>query len=440
MLLSWIQGNNWTQADIGTRAQSDYGGVHMYALTMSLGVLLSILGCALQFYRKKLSFKELWIAAIIVVPLGLFGASFFGKLNAENGRNAGGVGFFGLFAFWKAGMSIHGAIFVTVIAGVIIFNIVSLKTKVTVWEYADAIAPNVLLGQVVGRWGNFFNHELFGKPAGLYEDKSVLSWLPTFIRDNMAFKYTNSSPNSNGLIDGQTYVMHPIFLYESFFLLVSWLIITMLIPFIGRWIGKKPWKVNPEKYQFDLKYSFRYFFTRKYEEGKKTYWEVWNEATSQNYEEKERDKYLEKVDKINDKNPIIRRFKKGKLLLQTNNPNKYMLTRSGVAFGGYFLAWNLIRFVLELDRPDDHLFLMYNRTLSLVVIGLTAFSGLVIILLAQFLFPYFIRRPGYTYEQEFFPVNTIQENTNIVKDKTDKKEINEINENNSSKKEFKKRE
>ncbi|AKU79313.1 prolipoprotein diacylglyceryl transferase [Spiroplasma turonicum] len=416
MLSSWLQGNNWSEENVGTRVYSDYGFVHIYALTMTLGVILSIAGCAVQFYRKKLNFRELWIAAVIVVPVGLLGASFFGKLNAQNGSNADGVGFFGLFAFWKAGMSIHGAIFSTVTVGIIMFNIVSVRNKVSVWVYADSIAPNVLLGQVIGRWGNFFNHELFGKPAGLYEDKNVMSWLPAFIRDNMAFRYTGSS--TNDLIQGQVYVMHPIFLYESFFLLVSWLIITLVLPFIGRWIGKKPWKLNPEKYSFDIKYSYKYFFTRKKEEGKKTYWDVWEEATSLNFEEKQKDRYIKEIDNINDKNPIIRRFKKGKLLIDTNNPNKYLLTRSGVEFGGYFFAWNFIRFMLELDRPDDHLFIMYQKTLSLTLIGLTAFSGLVIIFLTQWILPYFIRKPGYIYEQHYFYVNNVKdksENKHIVK-------------------------
>ncbi|ASP27838.1 prolipoprotein diacylglyceryl transferase [Spiroplasma corruscae] len=415
MLTNWIQGNDWHEANVGSRVYPDYGIVHIYALTMTLGVILSILGCAVQFYRKKLNFRELWIAAIIVVPVGLFGASFFGKLNAENGNNAGGAGFFGLFAFWKPGMSIHGAILGTVIVGLIMFNFVSKKSKVSIWVYADAIAPNVLLGQVIGRWGNFFNHEIFGKPVGLYEDSSVMSWLPKVIRDNMAFTYSGS--DTNGLINGQVYVMHPIFLYESLALLLSWILITLIIPFIGRWIGKKPWKVNPDKYQFDLKYSFRNFFTRKVEPDKKTYWEVWDEATISNFDEKQKDRYIEDVTKINNKNSIIRRFKKGKLLLDTNNPNKYMLTRCGVEFGGYFLAWNLIRFILELDRPDDHLFIMYQKTLSLTLIGLTAFSGLVIMFLAQFLLPYVFRKPGYIYEQKYFIINSVNGKKLEVKEK-----------------------
>ena len=73
------------------------------------------------------------------------------------------------------------------------------KYKISLWTYADCIIPNILLGQMIGRWGNFFNHELLGKEIS-DPTTGFFSWLPAFIRNNAK-------------TDGSGPFREPIFLY-----------------------------------------------------------------------------------------------------------------------------------------------------------------------------------------------------------------------------------
>jgi phosphatidylglycerol---prolipoprotein diacylglyceryl transferase len=68
-----------------------------------------------------------------------------------------------IFAIWKGGIAIHGAI----IGGTIATIIFAHLNKVSLWQLLDLVVPSLALGQAIGRWGNFFNSEAFGKPTNL---------------------------------------------------------------------------------------------------------------------------------------------------------------------------------------------------------------------------------------------------------------------------------
>ncbi len=68
-----------------------------------------------------------------------------------------------IIAIWRGGIAIHGAI----IGGTIAALIFSRLQRVSFWRLADAVAPSLILGQAIGRWGNFFNSEAFGAPTDL---------------------------------------------------------------------------------------------------------------------------------------------------------------------------------------------------------------------------------------------------------------------------------
>ncbi|MEG4418376.1 prolipoprotein diacylglyceryl transferase [Microcoleus sp. LAD1_D5] len=68
-----------------------------------------------------------------------------------------------IIAIWKGGIAIHGAILGGTIAALIFAKI----QRVSFWQLADLIAPSAILGQAIGRWGNFFNSEAFGSPTDL---------------------------------------------------------------------------------------------------------------------------------------------------------------------------------------------------------------------------------------------------------------------------------
>lgn len=97
-----------------------------------------------------------------------------------------------IFAIWKGGIAIHGAIFGGTIAAIIFAKI----QKVSIWKLADLVVPSLALGQAIGRWGNFFNSEAFGRPTDL-------PWKLFIAPMNRPVDYASFE------------YFHPTFLYES---------------------------------------------------------------------------------------------------------------------------------------------------------------------------------------------------------------------------------
>lgn len=100
----------------------------------------------------------------------------------------------GIFRVWEGGLAIHGGI----IAGAIFTYFYTKKREVSFFKLTDILVISLIIGQIVGRWGNFFNGEAYG-PETTYTFLSSLP-LPQFIIEGM-------------YIDGTYY--HPTFLYES---------------------------------------------------------------------------------------------------------------------------------------------------------------------------------------------------------------------------------
>jgi len=68
-----------------------------------------------------------------------------------------------IFAFWHGGLAIHGAVIGGIVSGLIYTRLKGFSF----WLAADICAPSLILGQAIGRWGNFFNQEAFGRPTNL---------------------------------------------------------------------------------------------------------------------------------------------------------------------------------------------------------------------------------------------------------------------------------
>lgn len=68
-----------------------------------------------------------------------------------------------VFAIWQGGIAIHGAI----IGGTIATLLFARARKISFWQLADLVAPSLILGQAIGRWGNFFNSEAYGRATDL---------------------------------------------------------------------------------------------------------------------------------------------------------------------------------------------------------------------------------------------------------------------------------
>ena len=110
-----------------------------------------------------------------------------------------------IFAIWEGGIAIHGAILGGTLAALIFARI----QKISFWQLADLVAPSLILGQAIGRWGNFFNSEAFGAPTNL-------PWKLYIPFERRPLGYENFD------------YFHPTFLYESIWdLLVFGLLLTL---------------------------------------------------------------------------------------------------------------------------------------------------------------------------------------------------------------------
>lgn len=113
-------------------------------------------------------------------------------------------------ALWHGGLAIHGGI----IAGAIYLWYYARKQRVSFLSLADTLMPSLMLGQAIGRWGNFFNQELFGLPT-------TLQW-GMFI-----------APGHRPEAFAAFTRFHPTFLYESLWNLV-------IAALVALWIKKRP--------------------------------------------------------------------------------------------------------------------------------------------------------------------------------------------------------
>lgn len=99
-----------------------------------------------------------------------------------------------IFKIWEGGLAIHGGI----IAGILTIYFYSKNKNINFMKLLDIFAPALVLGQAIGRWGNFFNMEAYGPETTLFNLQKL--GIPNFIIDGM---------NINGVYH------HPTFLYES---------------------------------------------------------------------------------------------------------------------------------------------------------------------------------------------------------------------------------
>ena len=119
-----------------------------------------------------------------------------------------------IIAIWNGGIAIHGAILGGTLATIIFARI----QKISVWQLADLVVPSLILGQAIGRWGNFFNSEAFGRPT------------------NLPWKlYIPPQQRPSGFTNVEYF--HPTFLYES---LWNLMVFGLLMTLFFRDLKRKP--------------------------------------------------------------------------------------------------------------------------------------------------------------------------------------------------------
>ena len=188
--------------------------VRWYGILIVIGIIIALYMGLKE--GKKIGIDEdfIYTGLIICLPLAMIGARLWYVLfNLDSFSSFAEI--IGLKG-GLAGLAIQGG----VIASIIFVIIYCKKKKVSPYKLFDILAPGLLIGQIVGRWGNFCNHELYGQ---MVENVELFQKIfPEFITQNM---YISGGYLLSGLEPGY---YHPMFLYESSLNLVGLIIILIL--------------------------------------------------------------------------------------------------------------------------------------------------------------------------------------------------------------------
>jgi prolipoprotein diacylglyceryl transferase len=169
--------------------------IHFYALCIIAGVIAAIYIGNRRFVAAGGSPGVVSDVAIIAVPAGIIGGRLYHVLTSPEIYFSSNGDWREAFFIWKGGLGIWGAISLG-FAGAFIAYRRHPHRNTSFAIFADALAPGLLIAQAIGRWGNWFNKELFGGPL----DAPWALEIPSRYRP---------------LGYSSTETFHPVFLYES---------------------------------------------------------------------------------------------------------------------------------------------------------------------------------------------------------------------------------
>jgi len=203
--------------------------IHAYGLMLLLGIVAATVLTGIRWTRLGGDWDLVLRVAMWGVAGGIVGARLYHLLTSWNEVPDE---WWGPFAIWKGGLGIWGGIAGGVLAGAWVIR----RAGESVYVFMDAVAPGLLLAQAIGRLGNWFNQELFGKPTDL-------PWALQISQEDRPGAYRAYE------------TFHPTFLYELLWNLIG---VAVLI-----WVGRR-FRVKPPGL-FAL-YVAWYTFLRFFEE------------------------------------------------------------------------------------------------------------------------------------------------------------------------------
>ena len=202
--------------------------IYWYGIVITVGIILSAI---YAFWRaKKLGVRidDMYDYAIFTIIFGVIGARAFYVLTSLSEYKS----FLDIIAIWHGGLAIYGGI----IAGILVVIIVSKVKHIKMLRVLDAIAPAVMIGQALGRWGNYFNQEAFGcnttLPWGMKSWVVQSSGVGSSLEGTVEYLTNYIKNNSEEIqklgmnIDAQGYV-HPTFLYECLWNVIGFIVINI---------------------------------------------------------------------------------------------------------------------------------------------------------------------------------------------------------------------
>lgn len=191
---------------INRAAFSIFGfNIYWYAIIIAAGLFLAVVYCTKRGKKYGLTDDDVFDVALFGGIAGFIGARayycIFWNLNPENTRK---------FTLWTAITEIHSgglAIYGGIIAGVLVGILVCRIKKTPLLPIMDMGGTGFLIGQAIGRWGNFVNQEAFGAPTA--------GDLPWGMTGSMISRYPEVIAAQEELGTSGYALVHPCFLYES---------------------------------------------------------------------------------------------------------------------------------------------------------------------------------------------------------------------------------
>ena len=184
--------------------------IHFYGLIIAVGMLLAVLYASKR--SKEFGLKEddlldgvLWVAPFAIICARLYYCIFEWDQYASNPIS--------ILYIWNGGLAIYGG----VLGAVIGLSVFCKVRKIKATAMMDVVSLGLLIGQLVGRWGNFMNREAFGA-------ETTLPW---------RMQLTTTA--------GTLVEVHPTFLYESLWNVVGLLLIVFIVAKGRRFDGENTW-------------------------------------------------------------------------------------------------------------------------------------------------------------------------------------------------------
>jgi phosphatidylglycerol:prolipoprotein diacylglycerol transferase len=177
--------------------------IHWYGIMLVIAIIAAMFLARAEAKRRGENPDHIFTGMLLVVPLGFIGARAYHVIDQWNEIYSHDLP----AIFGGAGLGIFGA----VIGGAIGVFIYTKWKKLNMLRWFDIAAPALILAQAIGRWGNYFNQEVYGKPTDL----------PWAI-------YINPENRVAGYASFEHY--HPLFFYESMLNLIG----CIMLLFIGR--------------------------------------------------------------------------------------------------------------------------------------------------------------------------------------------------------------
>lgn len=212
--------------DLPSVAFSVFGyDIHWYGIVIAFGFALAVLYGGRKAYKWKMSLDGmtdvlLWGTLFGIICARLYYVAFEWDYYSAHLNE--------IPAIWNGGLAIYGGIIGALIGGAI-----GCKTgKINFFNLLDLGALGLLIGQGIGRWGNFFNQEAFGTNT---DTALFRMWSPK-IRDTL--EMSSATLAQKGVTVDPNTPVHPTFLYESVWCLLSFLVLHIVVTYFRKFKGE----------------------------------------------------------------------------------------------------------------------------------------------------------------------------------------------------------